>query len=90
MEVSKYFSLGKSSFAKQNIIALNAWLGYSPSWEVIYDEAGNNQVINNAPFLEGATLGGMYRLRGFRCGFKRFCMLKEEEFHLPSSRYIIF
>jgi len=26
MEVSKYFSLGKNSFAKQNIIALNAWL----------------------------------------------------------------
>ncbi len=66
VEVSKYFSLGKSSFAKQNIIALNAWLGYSPSWEVIYDEAGNSQVINHAPFLEGATLGGMYRLRGFR------------------------
>lgn len=66
MEVSKYFSLGKNSFAKQNIIALNAWLGYSPSWEVTYDDAGNNLVNNNAPFLEGATLGGMYRLRGFR------------------------
>ena len=66
MEVSKYFSLGKNSFAKQNIIALNAWLGYSPSWEVIYDDVGNNKVVNNAPFLEGATLGGMYRLRGFR------------------------
>lgn len=66
MEVSKYFSLGKNSFAKQNIIALNAWLGYSPSWEVTYDDAGNNLINNNAPFLEGATLGGMYRLRGFR------------------------
>jgi hypothetical protein len=66
IEASKYFSLGKNSFAKQNIIALNAWLGYSPSWQVTSDDMGNNQVNNNAPFLEGATLGGMYRLRGFR------------------------
>lgn len=66
LEASKYFSLGSTSFAKQNIIALNAWLGYSPSWEVTINEQGNSQVSNNAPFLEGATLGGMYRLRGFR------------------------
>lgn len=66
LEMSKYFSLGKSAFAKQNIIALNAWLGYSPSWQLSYDDTGNSQVSNNAPFLEGATLGGMYRLRGFR------------------------
>lgn len=66
MEASKYFSLGANSFAKQNIIALNAWVGYSPSWQVITNDVGDSQVINNAPFLEGATLGGMYRLRGFR------------------------
>ena len=66
MEASKYFSLGATSFAKQNIIALNGWLGYSPSWQVNSDDMGNSQVTNNAPFLEGATLGGMYRLRGFR------------------------
>ncbi|TYK66186.1 BamA/TamA family outer membrane protein [Colwellia echini] len=66
LEVSKYFSLGATSFAKQNIIALNGWLGYSPSWDVIYNEQGASQYIDNAPFLEGATLGGMYRMRGFR------------------------
>ncbi|WP_019026268.1 BamA/TamA family outer membrane protein [Colwellia piezophila] len=66
VEASKYFSLGATSFAKQNIIALNAWLGYSPSWQVTTDAAGNSLVTNNAPFLEGATLGGMYRMRGFR------------------------
>ncbi|MBU2871378.1 BamA/TamA family outer membrane protein [Colwellia sp. E2M01] len=66
IEASKYFSLGKTSFAKQNIIALNAWAGYSPSWNVEYDAQGNSKAINHAPFLEGATLGGMYRLRGFR------------------------
>lgn len=66
MEASKYFSLGANAFAKQNIIALNAWAGYSPSWQVTVDDAGNSLVTNNAPFLEGATLGGMYRMRGFR------------------------
>ncbi|GAW97907.1 MULTISPECIES: BamA/TamA family outer membrane protein [Colwellia] len=66
LEASKYFSLGATSFAKQNIIAVNAWLGYSPSWQNTLDDAGNSLVSNNAPFLEGATLGGMYRLRGYR------------------------
>lgn len=65
-EASKYFSFGANSFAKQNILALNMWASYSPSWEVVYDEFGNSQVKDNAPFLEGATLGGMNRLRGFR------------------------
>ncbi len=66
LETSKYFSLGGNSFAKQNIIALNAWVGYSPSWQASTDEAGNTKVINNAPSIEGATLGGMYRMRGYR------------------------
>jgi hypothetical protein len=65
-EASKYFSLGANSFSKQNIIALNTWIGYSPSWQEITDNKGNSQVINGAPFVEGATLGGMYRMRGFR------------------------
>lgn len=65
-EASKYFSLGETSFAKQNILAFNAWAGYSPSWEVLYDENGKSKVINGAPSVEGAKLGGMYRLRGFR------------------------
>ena len=65
-EASKYFSFGATRFAKQNILALNMWASYSPSWNVIYDEQGNSVVENNAPFLEGATLGGMYRMRGFR------------------------
>lgn len=66
IEASKYFSFGKTSFAKQNILALNMWGAYSPSWTVNRDEQGNSYVSHSAPFLEGATLGGMYRLRGFR------------------------
>lgn len=66
VEASKYFSFGETSFAKQNILALNVWGGYSPSWTVNEDEYGNTQVDHHPPFLEGATLGGMYRMRGFR------------------------
>ncbi len=65
-EASKYFSLGATDFAKQNIIALNVWAGYSPSWQVNTDDSGYSYVSDNAPFLEGASLGGMYRLRGYR------------------------
>lgn len=65
-EASKYFSFGATDFAKQNILALNVWASYSPSWELSYDAQGNSLVSGHPPFLEGATLGGMYRLRGFR------------------------
>ena len=77
-EASKYFSFGASSFAKQNILALNMWAGYSPSWQVNIDEQGNSFVSNNAPFLEGATLGGMHRMRGFR----------QNRFHDKAAIYI--
>lgn len=65
-EASKYLSFGANDFAKQNILAFNMWASYSPSWNVTYDEQGNSFVDDNAPFIEGATLGGMNRLRGFR------------------------
>jgi len=66
VEASKYFSFGSTPFAKQNILAVNMWLGYSPSWQVNIDDQGRSQVSDNAPFSEGATLGGMYRMRGYR------------------------
>lgn len=65
LEASKYFSLGASDYADQRILALNAWTAYSPSWDVEYNDQGDSKVINNPPFLEGATLGGLYRMRGF-------------------------
>lgn len=66
LEASKYFSLGSSDWARQRIIALNAWTAYSPSWDVDTNDAGGTRIIDGPPFLEGATLGGYYRMRGFR------------------------
>ena len=64
-EASGYFDFGTSQYAKQRVLALNAWSAYSPSWEVEYNDLGESRVINNAPFHEGANLGGFYRMRGF-------------------------
>jgi Omp85 superfamily domain len=65
-EASKYFDLGSDSWSRQRILALNAWTGYSPSWDVVNTPSGGQRVENGPPFLEGASLGGYYRMRGFR------------------------
>lgn len=65
IEASKYFSLGSSKHAHQRIIAINAWTGYSPSWELEFDQNGGSRPIDNPPFMEGAALGGFYRMRGY-------------------------
>lgn len=65
LDISKYFSFGESNYASQRIVAINFWTGYSPSWEIEYDNTGARKVVNNAPYNEGATLGGFYRMRGF-------------------------
>lgn len=65
LDMSKFFSFGASDYAHQRILAFNFWTGYSPSWELLTDDTGARTVINNAPYNEGATLGGFYRLRGY-------------------------
>ena len=65
-EASKYFALGEDRWASQRILALNAWTGYSPSWKVVRNDEGGRRVEDAPPFMEGATLGGFYRMRGFR------------------------
>ena len=64
-EASKYFSLGASDWAKQRIIALNLWTGDTPTWEEQTHTDGSVTVTERAPFYEGATLGGFYRMRAY-------------------------
>ncbi|WP_299491315.1 BamA/TamA family outer membrane protein [uncultured Shewanella sp.] len=64
-EMSQYFSFGESEHASQRILALDFWTGKSPSWALEYDAQGGRKIIDNAPYNEGATLGGFYRLRGY-------------------------
>ncbi|MBE9539488.1 MAG: BamA/TamA family outer membrane protein [Proteobacteria bacterium] len=65
LDISKYFSFGESKYAHQRILALDFWTGYSPSWKQEFDENGGSTVTDNAPYNEGATLGGFYRMRGY-------------------------
>lgn len=64
-EASKYFSLGESNWARQRVVALNFWTGDTPSWKNTIDADGNEVVHHRPPFLEGAKLGGFYRMRAF-------------------------
>ena len=65
LEMSKFISLSDSATARQRVIGLNFWTGYSPTWKQEIDEDGNISNIDNPPFFEGATLGGYYRMRGY-------------------------
>lgn len=64
-EASKYFSLGKSKWARQRIIALNFWTGDAPGQEEEHNADGSITVRNRPPFYEGAALGGFYRMRAY-------------------------
>lgn len=65
---TQYISLPLPSWQRFNVIALNAWSAWSPSWDA--DEslgAGNDGLIaaHRPPPWEGARLGGWERLRGY-------------------------
>jgi len=60
-EVDKYFSLGESDWFRQRVLAFNFWTAYSPTW----DEQDNGDIDNGPPTYAGATLGGLWRMRGY-------------------------
>ncbi len=64
-EASKYFSFGSSDYARQRVVALNFWTGDAVSQESSIDENGNESISHNPPYLEGAKLGGFYRMRAY-------------------------
>jgi len=68
-QYSHYIELPLFSWSRQNVIALNAWSAYSPSWDKSkkFDPEAKYQVIdkNQPPMFEGARLGGWNRMRGY-------------------------
>lgn len=64
-EASKFWNLGESRFSRQRVVALNFWTGSSLSWNETTNADGEVVVENRPPFLEGAKLGGFYRMKGF-------------------------
>lgn len=64
-EASKYFSFGETDLARQRVLALNFWTGNSPTWTTQTDADGVTTISDRPPFLEGAKLGGFYRMRAY-------------------------
>ena len=60
-EFDKYFSLGASDWFRQRVLAFDIWTAYSPTW----NEKRNGDIENGAPSFAGATLGGLWRMRGY-------------------------
>ena len=60
-EIDKYVNLGASKHFRQRVLAFNFWTAHSPSWDVTPTGA----IDNRPPAYAGATLGGLWKLRGF-------------------------
>lgn len=63
-EFSQFLDLGRSKIFRQQVIALNAWTSYSPTWDRSVVNGARN-LAGAPPFYDGATLGGSERLRAF-------------------------
>ena len=61
---SAYFSLGRSRFLRQRVLALNAWTADNVTWDVVETEEGP-EISNRAAPYNGASLGGYNRLRAY-------------------------
>ncbi len=64
-DASKYFDLGTSQWFRQQVLALDFWTSYTPTWDL--DER-TGEVRHGPPPGFGSTLGGYDRLRGFPVG----------------------
>lgn len=60
-----YINLPTFSWTKQNVLALSAWTGYSPSWENAETYGNTSLNAHRPPPWEGARLGGFFRMRGY-------------------------
>lgn len=63
-EYTQYVDLGRSRWFKQQVLALDGWTSYSPTWSQT-NNAGRRQVYDAPPFYDGAMLGGDPRFRGY-------------------------
>jgi hypothetical protein len=64
-EFSKYFTLGATPTFRQRVLAFDAWTAQSPTWDQTSMRDGV-EVNHRPPAYLGATLGGLWRMRGFQ------------------------
>ncbi|WP_252178588.1 hypothetical protein [Endozoicomonas sp. 4G] len=63
-EFSKFISLGSSEYLDQQVIALNAWVADTPTWNDTTHVNGA-EVYQRPPSFAGISLGGWDKLRGY-------------------------
>lgn len=63
-EADKVFNLGANDRWSQRVLALRLWTAYVPTWESETVD-GLEVVTRRPPHFEGATLGGIYRMRAY-------------------------
>lgn len=63
-EADQYFSLGESDWFRQRVIALDVWTADTPSW----GRRADGTIVNRPPTYAGASLGGWWKMRGYRIG----------------------
>ena len=63
-DFSKYFSLGATSWSRQQVLAFKAWTADTPSWEETLTPEGI-KIDHRPPYYEGATLGGFNQLKAY-------------------------
>ncbi len=63
-EANKVFSLPNGENSLQRLIALGFWTSYVPTWET-ENVDGTVRVTERPPHFEGATLGGIDRMRAY-------------------------
>lgn len=63
-EFSKFFSLGRNRFMKQQVLAFNGWVADTPTWNDTTVVNGQ-EVYRRAPYFVGVNLGGWNKLRGY-------------------------
>ena len=64
LSFSQFFNLGSNSLMREQVVALNAWVADTPSWND--QETVNGELRYRRPSsFAGVSLGGLQRLRGF-------------------------
>lgn len=59
-ELDAYYDFGESDWFRSSVLAFDFWTADTPSW----DDDGDN-IKHRAPAYMGATLGGVWRMRGY-------------------------
>ena len=64
LDLRKYVSLTDWLPFRQSVLAMNFWTADSPSWET-ETVNGTEVITHRPPYFTGATLGNLYRMRGY-------------------------